>query len=331
MANSDGVFGMRALTLVVAAASAAFGLLAVIALGVPQAGAAMVSCPALITSCGCTITDAAVHTLGTDIDASTGLTGKGDCIDIRHAGATLECNSLNITGAGSGDGVRILPGASRASVQNCFIGGWVNGVEDDANYANLTLILEFGDEIGPNVTGLFLKSANKTLVSDFSSTGSIGTGIILKNSNGNTFTGFGVGSSGGDGLTLINSKGNAFSSFDVDDNEGNGVTFKNSSRNSLGQFLAHHNADDGVFIDSASSDKVALGCIFSNVLAGVEVAKGSRKNSIALNCVVDSVMQGLLDDNPTCDKNVWTNNTFDTASPVCAAAAAPGDICEFCE
>ncbi len=312
-----------------AAAATALALWAGVALGAAQA--AVVSCPAVITSCGCTITDASVHTQGVaDLDISSGATSKGDCIDIKHAGATLDCDFGEITGAGSGVGVRILSGAKRASIQNCLIAGWDVGIEDDANSANIT-----DNEIAENGTaGILLKGANKSVVDDFCSSDNTGVGVMLQNSNNNTFIDFDAGASGfcyepgngGDGITLVGSNRNSFADFDADDNGGNGVTFKNSSKNSLAGFDIEENTTDGVFIDPASNDKVTDGDVLASGVNGVEIDNGSHNNSVVFVFTTSNPGTGLLDHNSNCDKNVWTNNCFDSASPACASNTNP-DVC----
>ncbi len=122
----DGV-GFRAWIQVRAAV--AFGVLALIAIPAHQVQA---GCASVITACGCTITDAALHTIANNIFASDGLTGKGDCIDIKHKGATLDGGFFEVDGDGAtGVGIRILPGATKVAVQN-FDGifGWDIGIED---------------------------------------------------------------------------------------------------------------------------------------------------------------------------------------------------------
>ena len=322
----------------------ALGLLVLTA--VPAAQAGVVSCPPIITGCGCTITDSNTHTLGNSISSTDGLTPKGDCIDIKHSGATLDGDFFSVDGAGSGVGVRILSGATRVTVQNIDvdgvscddgIDGWDIGVEDDAGSANIT-----SNCINGNVTAsILLNSVNKTVVSLFDSDGSTGSCIILKNSNQNTFQNFDASGCGVNGITATGSNRNTFSGFDTDGNTGdgvnfknsgrnslsfcssdgnggNGVTFKNSSRNSMSGCDASSDGGDGVFIDPSSNDKITDSTARSNTLNGIEVAKGSKGDSVVTNGAVLNGGIDLLDDNADCanGKNVWTNNCFGTASPI---------------
>jgi hypothetical protein len=326
--------------------SVALGLLVMTAV---PAAAGIVSCPADIVACGCTITDSNIHTLANNISALDGLTGKGDCIDIKHRNATLDGNGFDADGGGTGVGVRILSGATRSSVQNFdFLDGWDIGVEDDAGSSNIN-----NNDIEDNGTaGVFLNSVNKTVVDDFDASGATGSCIILKNSNTNTlhdfsadgcggvgimvtgsrnsFTNFEADGNTGDGVNLKNSSKNSMSDFDADDNGGNGVTFKNSNKNSVSGFTIDNNLGDGVFVDPSSQVKVADGTVDDNGVNGVEIDRGSKFNSVTFNCAFGNGDTDLLDDNAACSngKNVWTNNGFDSASPSSCIPQTTSSSCE---
>jgi hypothetical protein len=326
--------------------SVALGLLVMTA--VPAAQAGIVSCPALITQCGCTITDANIHTLANNISAADGLTGKGDCIDIKHANATLDGDFNDADGAGAGVGVRILSGATRASVQNFDeVDGWDVGIEDDAGSANIN----FNNFDSNGTAGVFLNSVNKTVVDDFDADDNAGACIILKNSNTNTLHDFNADDCGANGIMVTGSNRNSFSTFDsddnagdgvnfknssknsmtnctIDDNGGNGVTFKNSNKNSLSGFEIDDNGGDGVFVDPSSQVKVVDGVADDNLLNGVEIDRGSKFDSVTFNEATGNGDTDLLDDNAACSngKNVWTNNCFDTSSP--SSCIQLGNNCE---
>jgi parallel beta-helix repeat protein len=338
--------GIGALSVVT---SVALGLLVLTAV---PAAAGVVSCPALITACGCTITDANIHSLANDISAADGLTGKGDCIDIKHRNATLDGTGsfFSATGAGTGVGIRILSGATRATVQNFDeVTGWDIGIEDDAGSANIN----FFNADSNGTAGVFLNSVNKTVVDDFDADDNTGACIILKNSNTNTIHDFAADDCGDVGIAVTGSNRNSFSAFDaddnfndgvdlknssknsmsdctIDDNGGNGVTFKNSNKNSLSGFDISDNGGDGVFIDPSSQVKVADGTADDNLLNGIEIDRGSKFDSVTFNCAVANGGTDLLDDNAACSngKNVWSNNGFDTASPSSCIPLTTAFTCE---
>jgi hypothetical protein len=335
--------GIGALSAVTATA---LGLMVLFA--VPAAQAAVVSCPASIVACGCTITDSNTHTLVNDISSTDGLTGKGDCIDIKHAGAVLEgfdgVTFHVLTGGGSGAGVRILSGAKRATVQNLSSNSWDIGIEDDAPSANIN----DDDFSGNGTAGVLLKSVSKTVVDDFDGDFAAGSCIILKNSNQNTFQDFDASDCGGDGITATGSNRNSFSEFIADFNGGDGVNFmkssgnslsnfdagdtggngnggdgvaftKHSNKNSASGFVADENGLDGIFIDPSSNDKVDDGEADDNTLNGIEIDKGSKQDSVIFNDASGNFGTDLVDNNPNCanGKNVWENNFFGTSNDSC--------------
>jgi parallel beta-helix repeat protein len=313
MARYNAVWMARAIEggAIVAASVAVVALLVVA--GAPQAQAAVVSCPVSIAKCGCTITDNATHTLANDISAADGLTSAGNCIEVKHSFAILECDDFEITGAGAGDGVKILKGALRSSVQDCDITGWGINLEDDANFTNVT-----NNNMSDGGTGLFLKSAGKNMISDFDADDNTGTGIVLKSSNGNALHDFDDDDNGGDGATLTGSNGNNLSDCDSSDNGGNGVTFVKSRKDVLTGCDEDDNAGDGVFIDPSSNDRVNDGDADENGKNGIEIAKGSTKNAVSFEFASGNGGDAFLDGNTNCDKDVWTNLCIvGTASPSC--------------
>ena len=324
-------------------AALALGVLALIAAPAHQAHAG--SCPALITACGCTITDASAHALGNDISAADGLTGKGDCIDINHKNAKLDGFFFDIDGDGSpGVGIRILPGATRASVQNFdAIFGWDVGIEDDANNATIT---DF-DTDDNGTAGVFLRSVDRSVVSDFDSSASSGAGIVLKNSNGNQINDFDTSANGGDGVALNKSERNTIKAFTSDINSGNGVKLTRSTGNSIGDFDADANSADGVLLDKSSRNSIinytASGNTVDGMLLdagsnknrigdastngnganGVEVGSGDKSNRVFFSTSVSNGGTDLVDGNAGCDRNIWTNLCFDSESQACIGVVAP--------
>ena len=324
-------------------AALALGVLALIAAPAHQANAG--SCPPVIITCGCTITDGASHKLGNDISAADGLTGKGDCIDIKHKNAKLDGFFFDIDGdASPGVGIHILPGATRASVQNFdAIFGWDVGIEDDADNATLS---DF-DTDDNGTAGVLLRSADRSVVSDFDSSASSGAGIVLKNSDGNQLNDFDTSANGGDGVALNKSERNTIKDFTSDINAGGGVKLSKSTGNSLGDFDADANGTDGVSLDRSSgnsiinytassnavdgillhagSDKNRIGDATTNDNGanGVEVGSGNKSNRVFFSTSVSNGGTDLVDGNAGCDRNVWTNLCFDSESQACIGVVAP--------
>ena len=317
-------------------AAVAFGVLALIAIPAHQVQA---GCASVITACGCTITDAALHTIANNIFASDGLTAKGDCIDIKHKGAKLDGGFFEVDGDGAtGVGIRILPGATKVAVQN-FDGifGWDIGIEDDANGATIT---DF-DTDDNGTAGVVLNSVEKTVLSGFDSSASTGVGLLLKSSNGNQIDAFDTSGNGADGVRLNKSERNALKVFTSSENAGNGVFLNRSTANTIGDFTASANGGDGVLLDKSSgnsvidysaSDNVADGVLLhggsgknkvgdasveDNGSNGVEVAGGNKSNSVFFTTAIGNVVTDLVDGNAGCDNDVWSNNCFNTQNKAC--------------
>jgi hypothetical protein len=297
------------------------GVLAMVVVSAPQAHAAP-SCPQVIISCGCIITDGGSHTIGADLNGLQGVTGKGDCIDIAHSGAKLDgTGDFTIVGGASGAGIRILAGATHVTVQNISeVTGWDVGIEDDANFANINAF----DSNDNGKANVFLKSESKSVVDDFDADEATGSCILLENVHANAFGDFDASGCTVDGITLTGSAGNSFTDFSADGNAGNGVTFTNSGKNSLvTSWAADGNGADGVFIDASNGDKVADGRTDENAVNGVEVKKGAKRNSINFSSAFGNGGTDMLDGNPNCDKDVWSNDCFNNSSPSSCVIASP--------
>jgi Right handed beta helix region len=293
---------------------AALGVLAIVALAVPKADA-FPSCPQVIISCGCVINDSAFHTIGADLNGMQGVTGKGDCIDIAHSGATLDgTGGFSIVGGASGVGIRILAGATHVTVQNISeVTGWNIGIEDDANFANINAF----DANENGKANVFVRSASKSVIDDFDADDATGSCVLLQDASRNAFGDFDASGCSVDGLTLIGSRQNSFTDFSADNNTGNGVTLSaKSGKNSLvTRWNADSNGVDGVFISDSSGDKVADGVAFDNVANGIEIKKHATKNSVNFNTATGNGGTDMLDGNPNCDTDVWSNDCFNTSAP----------------
>lgn len=301
---------------------AALGVLAIIALSVPKAHA-FPSCPQVIISCGCVITDGGSHTIGADLNGMQGVTGKGDCIDIAHSGAKLDgTGGFTIVGGAAGAGIRILAGATHVTVQNISeVTGWNVGIEDDANFANINAF----DANANGKANVFVRSASKSVIDDFDADDATGSCVLLQDASRNAFGDFDASGCSVDGITLVGSRGNSFTDFSADSNTANGVTFSaKSGKNSLVTFWnADGNGGDGVFISDSAGDKVADGRANDNGGNGIEVKKGAKRNSVNFSTAVGNVGTDMLDGNPNCDMDVWSNDCFDTSAPSSCILLSP--------
>ena len=82
--------------------------------------------PALaLVDCGATIT---TNTTLTAADPVTTTICKSNGVSIKGDNITLDCGGLTIKGKGAGAGVRLVSGASGATIQNCVVDSFVKGL-----------------------------------------------------------------------------------------------------------------------------------------------------------------------------------------------------------
>lgn len=354
------------------------GLLTTFALGAPRAEAAgVVSCPATITSCGCTITDATLHLVGANLDASQGLNKDGSCINIKHSFATLDLDDYDVDGTGTGIGVHILKSAKRVSVQNwAEINDWDVAIQDDGSGA---LISSCGgcDTDGNSTAGVFLNKVKRSVVTGFDmggngtgvlvksggwnqidalddpdgcegdtangtgialirskgntvqssalgncGLGNTGDGILLDHSNNNSINTSDTDDNGGNGYNLVQSNNNSISDFESNDNGANGIKLDRSSKNFIGDYQSASNAGDGLLVDAGSNQNTSYDADKeSNGLNGTEISAGDKSNSVTYETSVGNSTD-LVDGNTNCDKDVWSNLCFNTASQSCIGTPA---------
>src|SRR5580658_4465537 len=239
--------GIRALTAATAAAVLA------LVLGSAQTAAAK-ACSSTIVSCGCTISKKGLYMVGADLDASQGLTAKGDCIDISVPDVTLEGNGFDVDGDTTGKvGIRILSTAGNAVVADFeFIFDWVTGIEDDGNNAQIT----FYDDIDDNGTGIFLNGVNKSVLNTLDADDNSGPGIVISGGVGDSVLNFDTDDNGADGVLLNGASKASLTNFDSDDNSGDGVDVLNGGGIVISDFDAEDNGADGIFVQGTSSSKV---------------------------------------------------------------------------
>src|ERR1700690_3938853 len=104
-----------------------------------NAKAQAASCPTSITSCGCTINKTGSYAVANELNAGQGLTSRGDCIDITAENVTLDGGGEDVDGDGAGIGIRALPGAVRAVIQDFDnIDDWNIGVKIQSGRTTVT-------------------------------------------------------------------------------------------------------------------------------------------------------------------------------------------------
>jgi parallel beta-helix repeat protein len=310
MAKLVGASGSGAwIRIFILAAAIPAEVAALVMLAAPEARAAVTACPSAITACGCVITKPGSYDVQNDLDASQGLTSKGDCIDIKARNVTLDGEFEDITGTGTGVGIRILNGAAFATVSEFIVLDWGIGIEDDANNAAIS---DFASAENANAA-LILKGAKNSVVSGAEELGETVSGpcVILKNASNNTVIEAGV-TDCTDGVDLVHSSKNTLAGLDVFGNAGNGIFLDPGSSNNALSFNRV-----GGFSDELDE----------NGGNGIEIGKGSKRNKIIFNEVNTNDGTDLQDDNPDCDHDTWSSNCFDTGSPACTGVVSPCGMC----
>lgn len=317
----------------------------VIAAGPARAAEAQAkpACGTSITACGCTINSGGNYTVANNLDATQGLTNKGDCIDISAPFAQLNVRSFSIIGNRTGVGINVLStahhtiieGAAQGSSENGqgVINGWNIGVLVAANNTIVELFNPIGGtEASPqgnvaagievdNVTdctiddiissyngtsGVSVNNSSRIRIFNLTASNNGGSGILMQSSSTNTLSNMTAGSNGQYGLLLLHSDQNQIFTLGVADNGAAGI--------SIGCEAGGPVACTGN--QPSSKNKVSNLGARTNGRAGIVVNNKSSNNQITvITATGNKGNADLVDGNPNCDKNQWFNNSFGSASP----------------
>ena len=266
--------------------SVLIGMLAM--LGAPSAEAAVTSCSASIAACGCTITKPGFYQVTADLDSTQGLTAGGNCLEIKASAVTVQVANHSITGPGSaGIGIKVLHGARNVVVNGgtdfTDIEDWSVGLYSGAAlgvYSNI--LADFND-----FAGLEFDGASTNVLTDFESDDNGTFGVWVRNGDGNTFTEGDSDNNGFAGMFIGCSKSSGLS----------GQTCKN--------------------VPPSSGNHVIDYTTESNDTYGLALDLGATKQVITDVAADTNGTDDLFDGNPSCDSNLWFDNSFSSASPGC--------------
>jgi parallel beta-helix repeat protein len=117
-----------------------------------------------IDQCNATINDAGTYILDNSINATTGLTSFGSCIDINSSDVILDCNGYEIIGDGTDTtyGVRSSQ-HSNIAIKNCTIYNFTNAI--DFNGVNSSLI-ENNTLYLNNIDGISMNTGQNNTIND---------------------------------------------------------------------------------------------------------------------------------------------------------------------
>ena len=298
-------------------------------------------CTPSISSCGCTVTQTGTFTVTDDLNASQGLTKAGNCLEVSADHVILDLQGHAIIGNGAGIGILIQNSGHDTTVQGtdltetgqAIINGWGTGLEDDAN----NVVIELFRQIGGN---------------NFTPTGNKGDGVLLQNASGVTVANFNASFNGGTGVEVQGGSSNRIMNCDSISNAGNGVILASSNVNTISNCSINGNTGYGVWLNTANQNQIftssvngngkiglLVGChkegkctgnkgsdlnhlsstgANGNSGAGITVEEGSSNNQITnMSSAGNGGTSDLIDNNPSCDGNLWFNNAFGDASQTC--------------
>ena len=266
----------------------------------PQNDAAVTPCVDPITACGCTITKPGFYNVTNNLNAGSGLTPKGGCIDIQASKVVLNTGHLvagpaiagySITGPGGGMpigiGVHILKGSNSDFLELVSdLTGWDVG-----------LLVEGNNNIVENFTaGPIGGPGNGT------------AGVEINGGNSNNLNNFVAQNNSNYGVWIRGASNNQFNCANTDGNFNIG-TFVGCSATGIGGKCKPKAVAKRNKIYDFSSD--------SNTNFGIVIDKGNNGNSVSDTAAQSSGTFDMDDENPNCDHNLWFLNPFDTASQLC--------------
>jgi hypothetical protein len=222
------------------------------------------------------------------------------------------------------------------------ITGFETGIEVDAD----NTVVEFFNHLNANHTGLLLNNVSNATVGNFCADFN-DVGVAATETTGSRIYNFTAEQNSLDGALLNSSSGNSLSNFTTIFNLDDGVLVQGSSSNSVTTGSSQSNTNNGIRIGCANTPGFPFSCVgnsdnnhvtvtatgqltsfqFSDNCEmkypphrpqqqnGIHVEVEDSGNVIAgntANSATDNANKNLLDDNPDCDDNVWTNNVFDT-------------------
>jgi len=255
------------------------------------------SCVSTISSCGCTINSPGLYDVNANLDASQGLTGSGDCIDIA-ARATLDLKHFSVHGNGTGVGIHLMTSSRNSTLiqpNAGTISHWGIGVKVDANNVDL----QFIDVESSTAAGIVLNGVTNSHLSLVSSDKNGGAGVQISGGGGNNVSEGGF------------------------DRNAQGILLDSSNRNRIDEcFVGRSDIPNGTgILLSGSSDNNHLidNDVGGNTKFGIFIASGSTKNVVG-ETFVSGGPNGVFDaedDNSGCDTNTWFDNKFGTVNQGC--------------
>jgi hypothetical protein len=309
--------------------------------GLAAAAQKPTACTSSISSCGCTITQTGTFTVVDDLNASQGLTKGGNCLEVSADHVILDLQGHAIIGNGTGIGIVILSSAANTTVQGtdstetaqAIINSWKVGLEDDANNVVIELFRQIGGNLrnptGNAGDGVLLKNASSVTVGNFNASFNGGAGVNIQGGSGNRILNCDTIKNTTAGMILASSNVNTVSNCTITANTGYGVWLNTANQNQIFTSALNGNGKIGLLVGCHKEGKcngnkgsdlnhISSSGANGNSGAGITVEEGSSNNQITnMSSGGNGGTSDLIDNNPSCDGNLWFNNAFGDASQTC--------------
>ena len=298
-------------------------------------------CPAVITACGCVITQPIIYTVANNLN---GVAGQSICIEIAAAHSILNLEGMRVIGNNAGTGILIDQGADHVIVEGgneadtpaprreAVVSQWNIGIEDDADNAIIQLfdavggvpLLPSGHTPGNVTAGVVLNHVNRSLVGDLIASYNGKFGMLVNNSSNVHIANITTAQNGDTGLKLDASDHNRIGPAGSAQNEKIGMWLFNSANNTMHDSISSGNMNTGIVVGCGLDKKNCQGHQQSNgnrvlvisgapgnKVAGIVIRKHSGGNLVTLthNEGNGGKKMDMVDDNNKCDSNIWYNNT----------------------
>ncbi|HVG89895.1 MAG TPA: NosD domain-containing protein [Alphaproteobacteria bacterium] len=238
----------------------------------------------VISTCPTVITQPGTYSLANDLFCS-----NTDGIDIQASNVTLLLNRHTIT-QDSADFGLVHVGISA-------------GVGLPAGSTNVLII--GSATITGFAEGVNFEQVSNSLVEDVISTGNF-FGFVV---NG----GFSAGCN-----QACPSTGNIFAGNTSTFNNQHGFTLNGGNNNTFNANNASNNGARGILLFVATGNNVTGNTLNNNGQSGIGITSGTGTgNNLNTNSAQGNGIFDLEDDNPNCDSNTWTQNTFGRANQTC--------------
>ncbi|HVA79904.1 MAG TPA: hypothetical protein VNF29_03165 [Candidatus Binataceae bacterium] len=275
----------------------------------PDAKAKGTACQTTISACGCVITKADLYTLSGTFAAGSTFNADGSCIEVAAPNVDLNLNGATITGTSSSSGIGVF-----------FLKRANNGVLEG-----------FDATISKFEVGLQIESNN--ILTDYFTTNSNTTGILIHGVHGGAITDF-TSDSNTNGVVIEDTTGSNINTFTAGSNTNYGVWVESSSNDQINDFNTQKNGGTGTYVGCAATggpsgarctsggrpsnnNRIYDAFSGSNGGDGIAIDLGDSGNLVTDIDATSNTGDDAVDENPSCDHNLWFGNSITKAGSSC--------------